>query len=45
MESGDEDGGIYNYRVSSYLVVSSPIFGGWEKGIEKSVGNTWTVDI
>ena len=28
-----------------FLVVSSPIFGGWEKGIETSVGNTWTVDI
>ena len=44
MESGDEYGGINNYR-GLLLVVSSPIFGGWEKGIETSVGNTWTVDI
>ena len=50
MEGGDECGGINNYRagVSSYLsgvIANLWNFGGWEMGIEKSVGNTWTVNI
>ena len=44
MESGDEYGGINNYR-GLFFVVSWPIFGRWEMGIEKSFGKTWTVDI